>query len=195
VAGVRPTLEAFLDVARGRDLDATLEDFARIPAHVYRSVGAADFPPLTLMKRDDCRHCRAGGFERAVNMNSDMETKMPDYSDRYGGRFMSAKHLATPIVGVVSDVKLEECGKGEKPKPVLYLEAVERGIVLNATRYDFMHHLTGSANTDDWVGVEIEVRQGETRYSGQAVPCIELATPRKKRKKPAAADLNDEVPF
>jgi hypothetical protein len=190
-AGVRPTLECLLDVA----LDEALEDFGRLPPEVYRSVGADDFSPSLILVKADCRQYRAGGFERAVNMNPNMETKMPDYSDRFGGKFMNAKHVTTPIVGVVSFVKLEECGRSEKPKPVLYLADVERGIVLNFARYNFMTELTGSADTDDWKGVEVEVRQGETSYGGQSVPCIELANPRKKRKKLAAADLNDEVPF
>jgi hypothetical protein len=43
-AGSRPTLEALLDVPGGRDLDETLEDFARVPVEVYRQVGAAEFP-------------------------------------------------------------------------------------------------------------------------------------------------------
>jgi hypothetical protein len=43
-AGPRPVLEALLDVEKGRDLDATLEDFARVPPETYHAVGADDFP-------------------------------------------------------------------------------------------------------------------------------------------------------
>jgi hypothetical protein len=103
-----------------------------------------------------------------LNMNTNPRNlKMPDYSDRYGGRFMKASHLAKPIVGKVADIKLEDCGNTEGTKPVLYLEDVERGIVLNATRYTFLTHLIGSANTDDWAGVEIEVRRGQTRFGAR----------------------------
>jgi hypothetical protein len=42
--GPRPTLEALLDVAGGRDLDETLEDFARLSATTYEAVGASDLP-------------------------------------------------------------------------------------------------------------------------------------------------------
>ena len=42
--GPRPVLEALLDVAGGRDLDETLEDFARVPVETYRAVGADEFP-------------------------------------------------------------------------------------------------------------------------------------------------------
>jgi hypothetical protein len=127
--------------------------------------------------------------------------KMPDYSDRFGGRFMAAKHVTKPFVGTVTDVRLQECGRNEGEKPVLYLEGVERGIVLNETRYEFMAQLTGSRDTDDWAGTEIEVRKGHTRYAAKEVDCVELAVPSPKKKKPSAdrkstsTDLNDEVPF
>jgi hypothetical protein len=39
-AGARPTFEALLEVAAGRDLDAVLERFARIPPAIYRDIGA-----------------------------------------------------------------------------------------------------------------------------------------------------------
>jgi hypothetical protein len=43
-AGPRPVLEALLAVESGQDLDAVLEDFGRIPADIYRAVGASSFP-------------------------------------------------------------------------------------------------------------------------------------------------------
>jgi hypothetical protein len=49
-SGPRPTFEALLDVARGRNLDETPEDFARLSPEVYRAVGAADFPQLVTIK-------------------------------------------------------------------------------------------------------------------------------------------------
>jgi hypothetical protein len=47
-AGPRPVLEALLDVADGRDLDETLQDFGRVSVETYRSVDADDFPPLKM---------------------------------------------------------------------------------------------------------------------------------------------------
>jgi hypothetical protein len=49
-AGVRPVLEALLDVAGGRGLDETLEDFARLPAELYRAVNGDEFPQPVVMK-------------------------------------------------------------------------------------------------------------------------------------------------
>jgi len=42
-AGPRPVLEALIAVDSGQPLDDVLEDFARIPADIYRAVGASYF--------------------------------------------------------------------------------------------------------------------------------------------------------
>jgi hypothetical protein len=39
-AGARPVLEALLEVDAGRPLDEVLERFGRIPARIYRTLGA-----------------------------------------------------------------------------------------------------------------------------------------------------------
>ena len=43
-AGPRLILEALLDVAGGKSLDAVLADFARIPVSIYRALGADELP-------------------------------------------------------------------------------------------------------------------------------------------------------
>ena len=47
-AGPRPVLEALIAVEAGQSLDAVLEDFARVPADIYRAVGADHFPKYQL---------------------------------------------------------------------------------------------------------------------------------------------------
>ena len=120
---------------------------------------------------------------------------MPDFSDRYGGRFLNATHVPKPFVGVVDRVEDLEIEEGKKPKPVLFLKNLERGIVLNATRYDAMAEIAGSRNTDDWIGYEVEVRKGKTNYAGKSTDCVELSAPPKKKKAATEAALDDKVTF
>jgi hypothetical protein len=42
-AGPRPVLEALIAVESGQPLDDVLEDFGRIPADIYHTVGASHF--------------------------------------------------------------------------------------------------------------------------------------------------------
>ena len=51
-AGPRPVLEALIAVEKGEPLDTVLEDFARVPIEVYRSIGASEFQPLTIIDGD-----------------------------------------------------------------------------------------------------------------------------------------------
>ena len=44
-AGPRPVLEALQEVEAGRPLGAVLERYARIPAHIYRALGADALRP------------------------------------------------------------------------------------------------------------------------------------------------------
>ena len=44
-AGPRAVMEALLAVEAGNSLDDVLADFARIPAHIYRGVGASEMLP------------------------------------------------------------------------------------------------------------------------------------------------------
>ena len=76
-------------------------------------------------------------------------------------------HVTKPFVDVVDRVEVLEVEEGKKPKPVLFLKHLERGIVLNATRYDAMAEIAGSRDTDDWTGYEVEVRKGKTNYAGK----------------------------
>ena len=128
---------------------------------------------------------------------------MPDYSSDYGGRYMKAAHITEPFVGVVERVAREDVDRNGKMRTVIYFEGVARGVVCNGTRYDAASRLIGSRNTDNWPGVRIGVRRGETSFGGMTTDCIEFVVPEPKstgtQKKKAAANmaaaLNDKVPF
>src|SRR5262249_40580601 len=118
---------------------------------------------------------------------------MPDYSDRFGGKFMKAEHVTKPFVGVVAAVTDELVNEHEsKKRPVIYFEGHERGVVLNSTRYDAMSHLGNSKDTDDWLGMRVGVRRGKTRFAGKQVDCIEFTAP---PREDVERDLNDKAPF
>ena len=116
---------------------------------------------------------------------------MPDFSDSYGGRFLNASHVTKPFVAAVVTVEAIEVEEGKKPKPVLFLEGVDRGVVLNKTRYDAMSDITGSPDTDDWCGRKVpgeaglhQLRRQESGLRGtEAAPAS------------TGAALDDAIPF
>ena len=123
---------------------------------------------------------------------------MPDYSNDFGGKYMNATHITEPFVGTVDRVDREDVDGNGKMKPVLYFEDRERGVVLNATRYDTVSAMAKSRDTDNWVGMRVQVKRGSTRFANKVVDCVEFGRPlAEKRKNEAAevAELNDPFPY
>ena len=117
---------------------------------------------------------------------------MPDFSDfvRRAVLKRQPRHKAVCCCFVVT-VEAIEVEEGKKPKPVLFLEGVDRGVVVNKTRYDAMSDITGSPDTGNWCGRQVLVKRGSTNYAGKKVACVELeAAPAS-----TGAALDDAIPF
>jgi hypothetical protein len=105
---------------------------------------------------------------------------MPDFSSRFGGRFLTAENIDQPFVGTIErieDMEMQEDGGRIKKRPVVFFEGYERAAVLNATRYHFLTELMGSRGTDDWIGKQVGVRKGKTSYAGKRLDCVEFCKP------------------
>ena len=124
---------------------------------------------------------------------------MPDYSNDFGGKYMNATHITEPFVGTVERVEREDVDGNAKMKPVLYFVGRERGVVLNATRYDTVSAMAKSRDTDDWVGMRVQVKRGSTRFANKVVDCVEFGLPLAEKRKNEAAEvaeeLNDPIPY
>jgi hypothetical protein len=105
---------------------------------------------------------------------------MPNYSDLFGGRFISAQDIDQPFTATVKRVEIAEMQNdsgGTKKRPVVFMEDKEKAIVLNAARYDFLAKLARSRNTDDWSGIKFGVRRWKTNFAGKRVDCVEICSP------------------
>jgi hypothetical protein len=114
---------------------------------------------------------------------------MPDYSDSFGGRFYKAADIDKPFTATVASVEKVEMRDGKK-KPVMYFTNSDKGVVLNASRYEFMAQRCKSKNTDMWVGAEVTVDKGRTSFGGSMVDTVELRVP----ERPLKDELDDEIP-
>jgi hypothetical protein len=97
--------------------------------------------------------------------------------------------IADPKTGKVTD------------KPVLVFEDTQTRLVLNVTNTDLVFEITGTSDTDDWPGHEIELYATQTNMAGRVVDCVRVRAPAPKKQgktKPAAApapEPEDEVDF
>jgi hypothetical protein len=124
---------------------------------------------------------------------------MVDMSKYMGSQFWKVADVkeSGPFQAKIADVEINE--KFDKPKPEVHLD--DGSILsLNATNVGRLVRAYG-ANSDDWIGKEIELSIGEVDYQDKAVetilvkpisPPIENKAPAKPKRRD---ELNDEIPF
>ena len=119
-----------------------------------------------------------------------------DITQAFPSRFLKAADLrdASPIV-TIERVEMEEVGAQGQPKeqkPVVYFKDKVRGLVLNKTNANAITRIAGSPDTDDWVGVQVELFVAQVEFAGDIMSAIRVRAP---RKAPAAATTARPAPI
>lgn len=101
---------------------------------------------------------------------------------------------------VVTIESIEEDEVGDETKPVVYFSGIKKGWPINITALDDLAAMTGSDDTDDYVGANVEIYvDPSVSYAGKRVGGIKLRAAKKTpAAKSASADdppWDDEVPF
>ena len=101
----------------------------------------------------------------------------------FESRYMAAFDLGGKELDlVVTHVEKEEMQDGDK-KAVCYFHGRDKGLIVNAGKWDVLEAQSGSDDTDDWVGTEVTAVEGTTQFKGAPKACINLkATPAKRKK-------------
>lgn len=127
---------------------------------------------------------------------------MPKLSEVFKSEYLKADDIPEEgMVLTISDVEIKELGQGKdkEVKPVISFKEIEKGMVCNKTNCNTIHKLTGSDDTDDWVGHNIRLITLEVDFQGTMTNAIRVSS---KPIKAAAsksvappADPDDDVPF
>lgn len=96
---------------------------------------------------------------------------------------------AAPVV-TIDRVDVEPVGRDKEMKPVVYFRGKEKGVVLNKTNSNMIATLTGSRDTDDWIGCQIRLYATTTEFGGETVECIRV----KGAAKPTARGVARPAP-
>jgi hypothetical protein len=130
-----------------------------------------------------------------------MATKLDRFPKFINAETVKNQPLALVIdQETVEDITDPKTGKTVE-KSVLSFQGTKARLVLNVTNWDSIVAITGSSESDDWSGCEIELFADRAPMGGRIVDCVRVRapTPKKQRKaKPAAAvapELEDEVDF
>ncbi len=98
-----------------------------------------------------------------------------DIRKKFTGKYLKAAQFDGPQTHVMAKVYMERVGgEGDKTeKPVLYLEGLEQGLVLNQTNSNTIGELYGY-ETQEWAGKAIEVYPARTEFGGRMVDCLRV---------------------
>jgi hypothetical protein len=116
-----------------------------------------------------------------------------EYDDLYGSKYLSAGDLhgeqRRREIGKVDLVELKGQDGTTKRKYVAYLKGEEKALVLNKTNATKLGMAFGK-DRSKWVGASVELYGEMTSLGKEGVRLRVLTT----AAKPAAADMNDEIP-
>ncbi len=122
---------------------------------------------------------------------------MTNINDLFPSKYLKAADLKGRTIKVeIQKVEIEEVGQDKTKKPVMYLEGVERGWVLNKTNAVEIAATHGDT-MESWAGKEIEIFSQMVPYQGQNVPsirCRAVAEPEEAiPPRPKRTDFDDPL--
>lgn len=109
-------------------------------------------------------------------------------SEQFPSKYLKAADLQGRQARVVMDrVEEEQVGnnQNEDPKPILYFQGKDKGMVLNKTNANNIVDAYGD-ETDDWHGEELVLFEAMVDFQGKTVSAIRVRAPRPSEKKRAA---------
>lgn len=96
-------------------------------------------------------------------------------NEAFPSNYIKASDLKGQTVAVViSHVDMEEVGRTQDRKAVVYFEGKDKGLVLNKTNANKIIQLTGSPVTEDWRGARIAIYPTQTEFGGEQVECVRV---------------------
>jgi hypothetical protein len=105
------------------------------------------------------------------------------FDQAWPSRYLTAADLSgRSFTATIRSIEFEKMQDGSE-KPVAYFNKVKKGVVLNKTKGKFLAGLAKSMKFDDWLGLEVQVREGITSFKGDEVACIKFERSEKQKAK------------
>jgi hypothetical protein len=107
---------------------------------------------------------------------ADMSARMEKYLS--SNSVSGGKSLRLTIKDILFDVPIRNRNSGcDEPEDILTFQEDHRGLILKPCHTLSMKEITGSTDSDDWVGVEVEAFETETTYGGRPTKALRLRRP------------------
>ena len=94
-------------------------------------------------------------------------------ADEYYGEYLKADDIAgREVEATISSVCVETLDGDEKL--IVDFHELSKRLVLNKTNKDRIKEVTGTAETDDWIGKKIVLCSETVQYRGEEVPAVRV---------------------
>lgn len=103
-------------------------------------------------------------------------------NEAFPSKYLNAKDFDEDQTLTIKEWSQEEFDgdNGKENKVILYFNETPKGFVLNKTNWASIEKVTGSDDTDDWVGRQITLYATEVPFGKDMVWSIRVRTPRPK---------------
>jgi hypothetical protein len=107
---------------------------------------------------------------------------MADFHKAFPSKYVAASDLdGQPKNLTIERVDWEKVGQAGDQRWVAYFKGATKGCVLNKTNCTAIAKIAGSTDTDDWVGVQVQLYPAEVEFQGETVQAIRIRQPQKSR--------------
>ena len=101
------------------------------------------------------------------------------FDELYPSRFLKATDLDKPLTLKIRDLEVQSLGgEGSEEKPVLFFVGYPKGLVLNKTNAATIANIADSDDSDDWLGIKIELYRESILMHGERKACVRVRAPR-----------------
>ena len=128
-------------------------------------------------------------------------TTETEFDDLYGSKYLSAADLHGEMprrkIGKVEIVDLKDKDGSTKRKFVVFFAGEDKSLVLNKTNAQRLAQAYGKDRAE-WIGAGVELYAEMTSLGKEGVrlrPLRQAAAAAPPATKPAASDMNEEIPF
>ena len=94
--------------------------------------------------------------------------------DVYPSQWLAAADVEDCLTVTVKGLTFAEVGRDKEQKPVLWFEEVEKGLILNKTNWNNMVLITKEADSDDWVGHQVQLYSTKVQFGSDEVDAVKI---------------------
>lgn len=111
---------------------------------------------------------------------------MPKLGDAFPSKYLTAADFedSGDVTATIMSADIETIGQGQdkSQKIIIKLKGLDKAFVCNRTNANTIAKVTGSDDTDDWIGKRITLGAREVEFKGDMMMAIRVSL-----KKPASA--------